>query len=285
MQSRSFLADSCVDLAISLDEETPPPARIPVELADTYGTWQRLWMQSQATQDDSTLVLWMQANELHVDMRLPARVMALESAASLSVLDSAQLRLLASAEGFAGKTRIKNSVGTWRRRINLQGPMKCLDMGVLRQTPNGLLESGLHREYNQLWQHRDREKPQERMLSDCHGRTIIILWTKTRFAMGRGWPGRTAHNRTLPEHVDYALGRQDQAALARAFDQEFCFGRIEDDHGIVEHSTQPMRRGTLAFDARALLSHAECIEFSLVDFFGQVSLAGFRPTHRRLSVA
>ncbi|ASJ74218.1 hypothetical protein [Granulosicoccus antarcticus] len=254
--------------------------KTPVELSDTYGLWHRSWLQTPSVYDNSTHVMWMQAAELHVDMRLPEGVREMESASSLAALNSSQLRLLAAADGFAGKTSVTDSICTWSRRINFQGPLKGMDVGELKQTTEGLLETGLYANYNELWQHVDNEKPQERLLSDNHGRTIVILWTETQFALGRGWSGRIDHNRSLREHVDFALGRQDQAALARAFDQEFCFGQIEDGRGIVEHSTQPMRRGTSVFDATELFSGAASIEFSLVDFFGESTKVKFKSSRR-----
>ena len=103
--------------------------------------------------------------------------------------------------------------------------------------------------------------------------------------MGRGWHERTIHNRSLLEHVDFALGRNDQSALARAFDQEFCFGHIADGQGIVEHSTQPMRCGAPAFDAAALSANSRIIDFTVTDYFGETSTVEFRLPTRRMAIA
>ena len=126
-----------------------------------------------------------------------------------------------------------------------------------------------------------RSVPVVRMMTNSHGQTLVILWTPTRFAMGRGWHERTIHTRSLPEHVEYALSCCNSSVLERAFDQEFCVGRIEGDHGIIEHSTYPMRSGTLAFDATPLFSRAERIEVLITDFFGQMPIEEFCvPVHR-----
>lgn len=259
--------------------------RHPLELADTGGLWRRRWLRTPTSEDISTCVLWMQGQQLHVDLRLPAAAMEFTQASSLSELNAHQLRTLAKAEGFAGKTTVKNSVCTWTRHINLQGPLKGIDTGRLRQTPDGLLESGIHAQYEELWQQIDPTVPQARMMTNSHGQTLVILWTPTRFAMGRGWHERTIHTRSLPEHVDYALNCCNRAVLARAFDQEFCAGRIEDDHGIVEYSTHPMRSGSLAFDATPLFCKAERIEVLITDFFGQTTLEEYRLPARRMAMA
>lgn len=256
-----------------------------LELADTGGLWRRRWLRTPHSEDNSTCVHWMQGEQLHVDLRLPAAAMDFRQAPSLSALNANQLRLLARAEGFAGKTTVKNNVCTWTRRINLQGPLKGIDTGRLQQTPDGLLETGIHTQYQELWQQLDSAVPQARLMTNSHGQTLVILWTPTRFAMGLGWHERTIHTRSLPEHVDYALNCCDNAILARAFDQEFCLGRIEDEHAIIEHSTQPMRCGKLAFDATPLFSRAAHIDVLSTDFFGQTSINEYRVPARRVAMA
>ena len=124
-----------------------------------------------------------------------------------------------------------------------------------------------------------------RLMTNSHGQTLVILWSATRFAMGRGWHERTIHTRSLPEHVDCGLSSYNSSVLARAFDQEFCVGRIEDEQGIIEYSTHPMRCGTLAFDATPLFSRAERIEILITDFFGQTSIEEYRVPARRMAMA
>lgn len=256
-----------------------------LELADTRGLWRRRWLRSPDGEDNTTCVLWMQGEQLHVDMRLPAAAMAFTEAPSLSALDAEHLRVLAKAEGFAGKTTVRNGVCTWTRHINFQGPLKGIDTGWLQQTPEGLLETGIHAEYEELWEAVDSAVPQARLMSNSHGQTLFILWTATRFAMGRGWHERTIHTRSLPEHVDYALNCYNNSVLARAFDQEFCIGRIDNDHGIIEHSTHPMRYGTVAFDARPLFSKARHMDVLSTDFFGQTSTEEYRVDARTAAMA
>lgn len=256
-----------------------------LELADTRGLWRRRWLRTPDTEDNTTCVLWMQGEQLHVDMRLPAAAMELRQAPSLSALSAEQLRLLARAEGFAGKTNVSNSVCTWTRRINFQGPLKGIDTGRLEQTPEGLLEIGIHDPYEELWQHVDTAIPQARLMTNSQGQTLVILWTATRFAMGRGWHERTIHSRSLPEHVDYALGCCNHGVLARAFDQEFCFGRIEDEQGIIEYSTQPMRCETHAFDATPLFAKASHLRVCISDFFGDNREEDYRVAMHKVAMA
>lgn len=256
-----------------------------LEIFDTGGLWRRSWLRTPDSEDNSTCVLWMQGKQLHVDMRLPAAANELKHAPSLSALNADQLRLLARAEGFAGRTTVKDSVCTWTRHINLQGPLKGIDTGRLRWTPDGLLESGIHTQYQELWQRVDSVVPQARVMTNSHGQTLIILWTTTRFALGHGWHERTIHTRSLPEHVAYALACFNKAILARAFDQEFCVGRIEGEHGIIEHSTQPMRCGALAFDAKPLYSNARRLEVLTSDFYGQTSCEEYRVPARSPAMA
>ena len=50
-----------------------------VELQDMHGLWRRSWLRTPTTYDDSTHVLWMQAANLHVDMRLPLDLIRAQS--------------------------------------------------------------------------------------------------------------------------------------------------------------------------------------------------------------
>ncbi len=238
-------------------------------LADTHGLWQRYWLRTPELEDHTTRVMWMQGEHHHVDMRLPLAAMSLDQAPSLSSLSAEQLRVLARAEGFAGTTSVENGICTWTRIINLQGPLKGIDTGRIIQTAEGLLEVGIHDPYEELWQRVDTTIPQTRLMTNASGQRLFLLWTTTRFAMGLGWKDRTGQSRSLPDEVDHAIACGDNTALADAFDQEFCIGRIEDNQGIIEHSTLPMRCGMRAFDASPLSDSAMPIRVARTDFFGR----------------
>ncbi|MGQ7846032.1 hypothetical protein ACUNV4_16235 [Granulosicoccus sp. 3-233] len=261
-----------------MDRRTP-------ELLDAGGLWRRRWLRTPECEDSTSHVLWMQGEQMHVDLRLPAAAKAFRHAPSLSALDAGQLRLLARAEGFAGRTTLVDGVCTWRRHINFQGPLKGIDTGKILQTPEGLREIGIHAPCEALWESVDTTLPQARQMSNSQGQTLVILWTATRFAMGRGWHERTIHTRSLLEHVNYALSCGNHSVLARAFDQEFCFGRMEDEQGVIEHSTQPMRCGKKAFDAAPLFTRAARIRVQISDFHGQVREEEFRVERRSVAMA
>ncbi len=197
-----------------------------LEITDTGGLWRRNWLHTPESEDDSTCVQWMQGEQLHVDMRLPAAAMEFRHAPSLSALNAKQLR-----------QQVESVV------------------------------------------------PKARIMTNSRGQTLVILWTATRFAMGHGWHERTIHTRSLPEHVANAISCNNNAVLARAFDQEFCVGRIEGGHGIIEYSTHPMRCDTLAFYATPLFSKARHIEVFTTDFFGQTSCQEYRVPARSPTMA
>ncbi len=248
----------------------------PVDGLDAVqGVWRRRWLRTPAGRDETTDVRWMQAGDLHVDVRVPAELAVDEPPYDPANPDADRLRLLAACEGFAGTTAVHAGVCTWTRRINYRGPAHGVDAGTLRLGPHGLLETGIHDDYEELWTHESAEAASGACLRGPGGQWLVVLWTDERFALGRGRPADMALESPLGERVKRAVADRDVAALGAAFDQEFCTGRVRDGAGIVERSTLPGRGGAVAVDVARLAAGAADLTLAIADVFGATSSVVF----------
>ncbi|MFK7993399.1 MAG: hypothetical protein AB8B87_04625 [Granulosicoccus sp.] len=137
---------------------------------------------------------------------------------SYSQLDDEQLRSVTDAEGFAGTTEVENSICTWTRQINYRGRLQGLDTGLLEQTPAGLLESGIHDDYSELWQPHysssqpfsDLQLPGGQMMESVDAEQyLFIVHTDTRFALGRARLADLDCSKTLAQRLETAIAEKD----------------------------------------------------------------------------
>lgn len=218
-----------------------------LDLADVQGVWRRLWLSAPNHHDTTTRVSWIQGGSLHVDVRLPADLPDVAGARALADLDAASLYALAECEGFAGKTGLKAGTCTWQREINYRGPLDGPDIGTLEVTDEGVLETGVHASYCELWQHCE-PGPAQGLRVELDGQVAVLVWTRTTFGLGRASPAALLAPRPFRKQLANALETADRATLARLFDQEFCFGQIQDGIGLIRQSTNPTRVGDVAVE-------------------------------------
>lgn len=120
---------------------------------DLQGHWRRRWIKAPGFEDTTTRVHWLQAGDHYVDMRIPLDQPRPDSAHCLADLSDAALAQLSQAEGFAGSISVAESVCTWQREINWQGPPDGKDIGRLWWHEGGdLMEDGVETEYQEAWE-------------------------------------------------------------------------------------------------------------------------------------
>lgn len=111
------------------------------------GVWQRTLLQTPEGRDTTTRVHWLQTEGWHADLRVPAGI------------DPATPAGRAQLQGFCGITRISGGhdgqpeVCTWHRRWDIQPPRSTPDAGhMVFETPDRLIETGVHAQYLEVWQ-------------------------------------------------------------------------------------------------------------------------------------
>lgn len=195
------------------------------------GVWKRDWIESKAGRDDSTQVLWAQAGELFVDIRIPKERPDIRSIPSLSALSESERRQLTKAEGFAGHIELHESVCTWHREINWRGPTTDIDAGALYFTADGaLMEVGTLANYSERWQPFIAPPLHARRFTSGDLTGVLIL-SKKHYFFGVGVP--------LPGSQLPASTPMTNTQVTDPFASEYSFGHWDDNVGIAELHTNP----------------------------------------------
>ncbi len=112
------------------------------------GVWQRQLLETAITKDDTSLVLWMQTQHYHFDIRIPAACSNIRKVSALEEYTDKELLLLASQQGFAGITQVNADICQWHREIDYQPPNEARDIGkMIFIDANTVIETGLDDAY------------------------------------------------------------------------------------------------------------------------------------------
>ena len=93
--------------------------------ANYHGVWRRSLLESKEVKDDTSLVLWMQTQHHHIDIRIPASRVDftdtdLKCYENLEDFTMDELQMLASQQGFYGVTHVQHRICRWQRAIDFQ---------------------------------------------------------------------------------------------------------------------------------------------------------------------
>lgn len=121
--------------------------------------WQRELLETQTIKDTTSIVLWMQSQHYHIDLRIPNAVQnGLRKVDSLQDYNDDELLLLASQQGFAGITNVTlannqlSDVYQWLRKIDFQPKTTARDIGKMVFTDeNTVIETGIDEAYLEVW--------------------------------------------------------------------------------------------------------------------------------------
>ena len=135
--------------------KTPTTKTVP---ANYMGVWQRHLLETTMHKDDSSLVLWMQTQHYHIDIRIPAACANMRAVTELAEYNDDELWILASQQGFAGITvvtpsnTVSSDVCQWLREIDFQPTTESRDIGKMVFTDaDTVIESGLDDAYLEVW--------------------------------------------------------------------------------------------------------------------------------------
>jgi Protein HRI1 len=221
--------------------------------ANYRGVWRRELLETATSKDDTSLVLWMQTQQHHIDIRIPANRPSLPKVDKLEDYTNEELLQLASQQGFAGITQVTASTITsseicqWHREIDFQPPNGTRDIGKMVFTDaDTVIETGVDESYLEVW--RRLENSQQ------------TYWFKLTTGKNRKGLEMPAYLMRAGNFVAYARPRQ--AALLKStsllnviqthkpqreqlldwLDMEISFGEILDDKNWkVKHSTLPFK--------------------------------------------
>lgn len=120
---------------------------------DAYlGVWQRKRLESPLSIDDTSHVFWLQTSSLHADIRIPADRPSFTGKSRLQDFSIDELKLLASQQGFAGKTKVIGDTCLWERHLDYQPTTGKRDIGRMQFSGNQIVETGIDSDYSEIWQ-------------------------------------------------------------------------------------------------------------------------------------
>jgi hypothetical protein len=217
------------------------------------GVWQRELLETATAKDDSSLVLWMQTAQYHIDIRIPANRPQLPQVEKLEDYTNEELQQLATQQGFAGITQVISATSNssdlcqWHREIDYQPKTNARDIGKMVFTDaNTVIETGIDEAYFEVW--RRLENSQKQCLF--------------KFTTGKNHKGLEMPAYLMQAGNFVAYARPRQAALPKSIslsdaiichnpqreqlldwlDMEISFGEMLDDkHWKIKHSTLPFK--------------------------------------------
>jgi hypothetical protein len=221
--------------------------------ANYIGVWQRHLLETSSLKDDSSLVLWMQSQHYHIDVRISAMCAGFKSATSIQDYSDKELMLLASQQGFAGLTHVtlntsqSSDVCQWVREIDYQAPTDARDIGKMVFTDaNTVIETGVDDAYLEVW--RRLENSQEPCVfafitgKNHHGVEVPAYFMRT----GKHVAFARPRSVTLPKSPSLTQAIQthkpSRELLLDWLDMEISFGEtVDKKHWQIKHSTLPFK--------------------------------------------
>lgn len=221
---------------------------VPVEY---IGVWQRELLETSSLKDTISLVLWMQTQQYHIDIRIPTTHENLCKVSSLAEYNQDELLLLAAQQGFAGITQVNADVCQWHREVDFQPQTGTRDIGkMVFKDANILIETGLDEPYLEIW----------RRLENSQNPCIFKFIT----SKNRHSAETPAYLMQTGNFVAYARPRQVAIPTANSLvdaierykpqhellldwlDMEISFGEMLDDkHWKIKHSTLPFKENSI----------------------------------------
>ena len=221
--------------------------------ASYIGVWQRDLIETATTKDDSSLVLWMQTAQYHIDIRIPANRPQLPQVDKLEDYTNEELLQLATQQGFAGITQVtsannnRSDICEWHREIDFQPQTNALDIGKMVFTEaNTVIETGIDEAYLEVWRRLDNSQlPCTFKLSTGKNRkgleTSVYLMQAGKFvAYARPRQAALPKNISL---IDAIINYKPQREkLLDWLDMEISFGvMLYNQHWKIKHSTLPFK--------------------------------------------
>ncbi|WP_067676725.1 hypothetical protein [Nocardia miyunensis] len=163
----------------------------PITTLDCAGLWRRTLLTAPGVTDTTTDVRWLQGLSRFVDLRRPASrpdFTGVRCAAEVQDLPTAHRDWLAAVDGFAGTLVRDGDLFHWGRDIGLQPAGPFPDEGRMRLAGAVIVETGVHADYVEHWEHEPAEPDSARWALELSGPDARALLVRVgdRF----GWAAR-----------------------------------------------------------------------------------------------
>jgi hypothetical protein len=209
--------------------------------------WRRTLLEQAGVVDTSTLVLVIQTEQYHADIRIPTDRPGFSGIECLADCSAEQLRWLASQQGFTGITQVNDNISQWLRDYDYQPSNGQRDIGEMTfESADVIVEIGVDAEYREIWQ---KIKDTQLNLSvkhitgiNRHGIELParLFTAGNHFAYVRPRSAVLPRAASLNEAIDTVNPNRDE--LLDWLDFEISFGDIQDGlSGKIHHSTLPFR--------------------------------------------
>ena len=232
------------------------PSTKPVP-SNYIGVWQRHLLETTAIKDDSSLVLWMQSQHYHIDLRIPASCTGFKVASALRDYSEEELLMLANQQGFAGLTQVTPSTLTsseicqWVREMDYQAPTDARDIGKMVFTDaDTVIETGIDDAYLEVWRRLENsQEPYFFALStgkNHHGTETpaYLMRTGKHVAFARPRPVAVPKAPSLIHAIQSHKPTRD--LLLDWLDMEISFGEmLDENHWKIKHSTLPFKQNLI----------------------------------------
>jgi hypothetical protein len=222
-------------------DSTELPAAVP---AAYLGVWRRTLLETPATLDTTSCVLWLQTPRWHADLRIPAGRPDFSGIARLAECSDAQLAWLATQQGFCGVTQVDGERCTWHRQTDFQPANGSRDVGRMAFDGERVSESGVEADYREIWVRLPESRGDSAALElaaeagDVPPTWLLIAGDCFMFVRGRAT--------SLPRAADLStlIARTARSQWLAWLDFEISFGHCSGaTPWRIEHSTLPFREG------------------------------------------
>ena len=225
--------------------------------AKYIGVWQRDLLETATIKDDTSLVLWMQTQQYHIDIRIPATLAVIRAVHSLEDYNDEELLILASQQGFSGITQVTPSTAKssdicqWQREIDFQPQTDARDIGKIVFTDaDTIIETGIDNVYLEVWRRlEDSQKPCLFKLST--GKNRKGLATPAYYMRAGNFVAYARPRQISLPKIDSLINAIHSIKPARDklldwLDMEISFGEVVDEqHWKIAHSTLPFKEGLI----------------------------------------
>lgn len=207
------------------------------------GLWRRVLLTAPGVHDDTTLVLWMQTPQWHVDLRIPVERPDCSGCSGPQDCSADQLLGLLRQEGFAGLTKVDGDLCEWHRQFDYR-PNGRRDIGAMRFTPEGdaLDEFGVEADYAERWERVPTADGAQAWLVDASG-AVPVVWLRSGAHFMQVRPRGLASAQSAAAWRAVRAGEADVPTLRSLADFAIDFGDVDGAQGIIRHATLPWREG------------------------------------------